>query len=37
MMGDNKSKAPESDKDDIARAVDKRIKELIEKGQIKGL
>ena len=33
---DFKSKIPEPDKDDIARAVDKRIRELIEQGLLKG-
>jgi len=33
---ENKNNGHELDKDDIARAVDKRIKELIEQGQIKG-
>jgi hypothetical protein len=36
-VGDNKNKAPEPDKDEIARAVDKRIDELIKMGQIKGV
>jgi hypothetical protein len=34
--GEKRNKGPELDKDDIARAVDKRIKELIEQGLIKG-
>jgi len=33
---ENKNNGHELDKDDIARAVDKRIKELIEQGLIKG-
>ena len=35
--GDFKSKGPEPDKDDIARAVDNRIYELIKMGKIKGV
>ena len=35
-MKENKNKVPDLDKDKIARAVDKRIKELIELGLIKG-
>jgi hypothetical protein len=34
--GDFKSKGPEPDKDEIARAVDKRIRELIDQGLLKG-
>jgi hypothetical protein len=34
---DDKNKAPEPDKGEIARAVDKRIEELIKNGKIKGV
>ena len=36
VRDENKIKGPELDKDDINKAVDKRIKELIEEGVIKG-